>query len=104
MPDPSRTLKFAIPKGSLQDPTIELLAKAGYARREFWSDDGWDWLAASGLKAPRYWVKEGTSWRLRRFDRTIALPRAYPVIHVNWHEANAYCRFARRRLPTRRGP
>ncbi len=30
MPDPSRTLKFAIPKGSLQDPTIELLAKAGY--------------------------------------------------------------------------
>ncbi|RYD30796.1 MAG: ATP phosphoribosyltransferase, partial [Verrucomicrobiaceae bacterium] len=30
MPDPSRTLKVAIPKGSLQDPTIELLAKAGY--------------------------------------------------------------------------
>ncbi len=30
MPDPSKTLKFAIPKGSLQEPTIELLAKAGY--------------------------------------------------------------------------
>lgn len=30
MPDPSRTLKVAIPKGSLQEPTIELLAKAGY--------------------------------------------------------------------------
>ena len=30
MSDPSRTLKVAIPKGSLQDPTIELLAKAGY--------------------------------------------------------------------------
>lgn len=30
MPDPSRTLKIAIPKGSLQDPTIELLSKAGY--------------------------------------------------------------------------
>ena len=30
MSDPSRTLKVAIPKGSLQEPTIELLAKAGY--------------------------------------------------------------------------
>jgi len=30
MADSSRTLKIAIPKGSLQEPTIELLAKAGY--------------------------------------------------------------------------
>ena len=30
MSDSSRTLKVAIPKGSLQQPTIELLAKAGY--------------------------------------------------------------------------
>lgn len=30
MPDSSRTLKIAIPKGSLEGPTIELLSKAGY--------------------------------------------------------------------------
>jgi ATP phosphoribosyltransferase len=30
MPDPSRTLKVAIPKGSLEAPTVELLSKAGY--------------------------------------------------------------------------
>ena len=30
MPDESRTLKIAIPKGSLEGPTIELLSKAGY--------------------------------------------------------------------------
>ena len=30
MSDPSRTLKFAIPKGSLESPTVELLSKAGY--------------------------------------------------------------------------
>ncbi|MGA0845862.1 MAG: ATP phosphoribosyltransferase [Luteolibacter sp.] len=30
MPDPSRTLRFAIPKGSLEKPTVDLLAKAGY--------------------------------------------------------------------------
>ncbi len=30
MPDKSNTLKVALPKGSLQDPTISLLANAGY--------------------------------------------------------------------------
>jgi iron(II)-dependent oxidoreductase len=37
---------------------------------------------------------------LRRFDSTIELQPREPVIHVNWHEAQAYCRFAQRRLPT----
>lgn len=72
----------------------------GYARREFWSEAGSAWLAASGLKAPRYWQKAGDGWRVRSFDRVIPLPRSLPVMHVNWHEADAYCRFADRRLPT----
>ena len=39
-------------------------------------------------------------WAERRFDRVHPLPPHRPIIHVNWHEAEAWCRWAGRRLPT----
>jgi iron(II)-dependent oxidoreductase len=72
----------------------------GYSRREWWSDEGWTWRSGEGLVAPKYWVKQDRDWAQRRFDRVVALRPAEPVIHVSWHEAQAYCRYAKRRLPT----
>ncbi|KPK15015.1 MAG: hypothetical protein AMJ67_15540 [Betaproteobacteria bacterium SG8_41] len=72
----------------------------GYTRREWWSDEGWDWKTRAAQTAPNYWVRENNAWLQRRFDQVTPLPPGAPVLHVNWHEANAYCRFARRRLPT----
>jgi iron(II)-dependent oxidoreductase len=53
----------------------------------------------SGGAAPRYWRKEGGAWLQRRFERWIALVPEEPVRHVSWDEAQAYCAWAKRRLP-----
>ena len=79
---------------------LEFVQAGGYSRREWWSDDGWDWKTREGLQAPKYWTRHDGAWMQRRFDRVDALRPEHPVIHVSWHEAQAYCRYAGRRLPT----
>jgi len=53
-----------------------------------------------GGAAPRYWKQQDGEWRERRFFEWVPLQLELPVMHVDWHEANAYCRHAGRRLPT----
>ena len=99
----------------------------GYRRREFWTENGWRWLQSGGSPAlarsfakffsreqntaretaretiehPVYWEKQaGGKWMQRVFDRWLPLQESLPVLHVNWYEASAYARWARRRLPT----
>ena len=77
---------------------LEFVRDEGYQRRELWSPEGWTWKDRA--PAPRYWVEHDGEWRERRFDKEVRLDGDLPVMHVNWHEANAYCRYAGRRLPS----
>ncbi len=73
----------------------------GYGLEAFWGAEGWNWRQQAGAEHPVYWRRDGPgTWLGRRFDQTLPLPPDEPVIHVNWYEADAYCRWAGLRLPT----
>jgi formylglycine-generating enzyme required for sulfatase activity len=72
----------------------------GYDDPRWWSQEGWAWLQATGRRAPRG-VEQ---WRggvvLERFGQLVRADAAQAAAHVAFHEAQAWCRWAGRRLPT----
>jgi len=99
----------------------------GYRRAEFWSEEGWRWLRSGGspaleasfakffnknqehrpesssrnIERPVYWQRGVHGRRCQRvFDALVPLQEHLPALHVNWYEAEAYCNWAGRRLPT----
>jgi gamma-glutamyl hercynylcysteine S-oxide synthase len=73
----------------------------GYSRRELWSETGWAWREENpGISSPSYWMRDGDEWARDRFGHVEAVHWQLPVMHVCFHEAEAYCRWAGRRLPT----
>jgi ergothioneine biosynthesis protein EgtB len=93
---------FAIARRPVSASEFEaFVIDGGYARAELWDDEGRAWLRASGATHPAYWRRDGADgWRERRFDHWYALDGGATMVHVNRHEAAAWCRWAGRRLPT----
>ena len=78
----------------------EFVADGGYQQARFWTPAGRAWLMQQDRQAPRYWVRAGSRWHYRRFGHTQALSDHQPVRHLSLYEAQAYCAWIGRRLPT----
>lgn len=72
------------------------IADGGYARPEFWLSDGWRTLTERDWSAPLYW--EGDTVFTLAGRR--AIDPAQPVCHISYFEADAFARWAGKRLPT----
>jgi iron(II)-dependent oxidoreductase len=79
---------------------LAFVEDGGYRRDGLWTPEGLAWRRAEGVTAPFAWEREGARWLRRSFDRRIPLEERRPMFHVSWHEAQAWCRWAGRRLPT----
>jgi iron(II)-dependent oxidoreductase len=73
----------------------------GYRAHDLWSDAGWAWRERRGAERPVYWqAKRDGIWTARRYRAVEELVPHAPVVFVTWFEADAWCRWARRRLPS----
>ncbi|HEX2232532.1 MAG TPA: ergothioneine biosynthesis protein EgtB [Thermoleophilaceae bacterium] len=75
----------------------EFVADGGYDDPRLWSEPGWELRTSKRWERPLYWTEDGGE---RRFDRVEELDPDLPVMHVSFHEAEAFARWAGARLPT----
>ncbi|MEU4538885.1 ergothioneine biosynthesis protein EgtB [Streptosporangium sp. NPDC023825] len=78
----------------------DFIEDGGYDDPRWWAPDGLRWLRRTRAFAPLFWTRDGDTWWRTRFGRTEPVPMDEPVQHVCWYEADAYARWAGRRLPT----
>lgn len=79
---------------------LEFMNNGGYTERDYWSEAGWHWLQDFQAEAPKYWHREGAEWHTRVMDLVRPVDLQRPVCHVCYHEADAFARWAGKRLPT----
>ena len=79
---------------------LEFMADGGYRNPLLWLSDGWQACRTEDWQAPGYWHREDGQWHQFTLNGLIPVDPDAPVCHVSYYEADAYARWAGKRLPT----
>ncbi len=79
---------------------LPFVESGGYDSPVSWSDAGRAWLQGHPLRRPAHVRWGGSGWQQRCGGRWLPLNPLHAAVHLNAHEAEAWCRWAGRRLPT----
>ncbi|MFN9771526.1 MAG: selenoneine synthase SenA [Burkholderiales bacterium] len=80
---------------------LPFVETGGYRDPRLWSEAGLRWLRETGASGPAALRHDGhAGWMRRRSGRRVPLDVREAACHLNAHEAEAWCRWAGRRLPT----
>ncbi|HEY0877474.1 MAG TPA: ergothioneine biosynthesis protein EgtB [Zeimonas sp.] len=82
------------------DEWLAFVADGGYRDPLLWLSDGWDRVRDEHWEAPLHWRRDGSSWKTMSLHGERALDPHAPVAHVSYYEADAFARWAGKRLPT----
>jgi len=79
---------------------LAFMADKGYGRSELWTDEGWAWKQEECVQAPEYWVSNHGGWATYGPWGLRSLEAGEAVCGVSHHEAEAFAKWAGKRLPT----
>jgi len=87
---------------------LEFVLNQGYNTKDYWLEEGWNWLKNNQYMYPIYWKYENNYWYILdnlnlginsiKCNKFIPLQMNHPVVNISWYEAMAFCKWKGVRL------